>query len=105
MQYIALPLSKQKRSTVCWYFFLVILLHFITLRDYTVSYKKYVLYACVQYRPAKKDEMLVLAIVKVKIKGTVQRIFSDGYVVREQISKRCREKYVSDSDLWMKGER
>jgi hypothetical protein len=30
-------------------------------------------------------------------------IFSDGYVVREQISKRCREKYVSDSDLWMQG--
>ncbi len=29
-------------------------------------------------RPEKKDEMLVLAIEKVKIKGTVQRIFSDG---------------------------
>jgi hypothetical protein len=54
-------------------------------------------------RPAKKDEMLVQAIVKVKIKDniicTVQIIFSDGYVVREQNrEQRCQnaaEKIMS----------
>jgi hypothetical protein len=60
LQYTALHLSKQKSCRRFVGIFLVILLHFITLRDYKVSYKK--IFFCMHVystdRPEKKYEML-----------------------------------------------